>query len=99
LTLEAERDASQALGERTDRGRHLPVERDQEEASLIASERADSRFQQVGRDVVVESLLRGAHRVLEELRPARHEGLLHELLGLAAERALADLRQARAQLV
>jgi hypothetical protein len=75
------------------------VKPEEQELSLLALERDDPRLEEVARDVVVETPLRGAHRVLEQACLSPDEWLLQELLRLPPERALDDDAEARAELV
>ena len=66
---------------------------------LVVVQQVAVRPEEVARDVVVERLLLGLHRVLEGARAAVDEGATHEGLGLPAERALDDLAHAPLELV
>ena len=89
----------QARGERGDRGRHAPVEPDEQETALPAGKREQRGLEQVLGHVVVERPFVDAHRVLVEPAPPLGERPVEELLGLAAERALEHPGEASLELV
>ena len=66
---------------------------------MSAPERTRIGIEQVLGDVLVEAVLRGRHRVAEELGLPLAERLVHELLRLSTQGALADGGDAAAQLV